>query len=321
MKEKRALYYIESAPQLLSAYRHIQQNCISKFDMIVRLNGSSHNDRQIDQVIVDLGIRQLGHLIVHRLGFCLICSLMVRAILGKYDEHCIADIRSLVGLTSIALSRCKRLVLLDDGTASFDFYQDRMAGLDGLGRRSCDRFIGRVGASTLNRIILHTILPLRSVKESVVERNHYQFQSNDTQRNFGIDLELAIFIGSKVVEAGVCSEVYFSGVIRKFIEKFRNMRLVYIAHREEDLKKFVDFPEISVIRLDRPLELEYGIRRDMPGVVCGFYSAGLIHFLPHSDHLQIFSYGLPIEFGNCNFHRSIESSRFLFENILGIHSA
>lgn len=319
MSRGRAFYYVESAPQIISAYRHYRQTEASGFDMIIRLNGNLHNDDQIHQVLNELDISKLGDVICTSIGFGLIVALIRKALLRNYETFCVADIRSLIGLVAIIISRCKHIVLLDDGIASITYYQRRIEGREIVSGGLIKRAVARCAAKRLKSITLHTMLPLSPADCMTIEVNVYKFQSvND--RKIGVDHEFVLFIGSKVVEAGVCSSEFFDCVMRRFSNEHRGRRKVYVAHRDENLEKMAKFPEIEAIRLLRPIELEYGVRSDMPGVICGFYSAGLVNFLPYRNQVKIATYGLPIETTNQRFHESISASRYLFEYILCIDS-
>lgn len=320
MSKNKVFYYVESAPQILSAYRHIRQKGVSEFDMVVRLNGNHHNDEQIRQVMKDLEVNKSGDVVSHHLGLRMLFALLRRAVFGKYAEFCVADIRSPVGLCAIIISACNHFVLLDDGVASITFYQRWIKGEAIVNGGLVKRVIVRIAQMRLREITLHTMLPLASVDGLKVELNEYKFQPIDAQKKIGIDANLAVFIGSKVVEAGVCSQKYFDCVMKRFVSEFKEKKLRYVAHREEKLDKFDLFPEIEVVRLSHPLELEYGVRCDMPSVICGFYSAGLIHFLQYQDRVKIFTYGLPLELTNQGFHQSIQSSKYLFSELLGIEA-
>ena len=130
MNKGKAFYYVESAPQILSAYKQLKQNGIVQFDMLVRLNGSHYNDSQIKQVLQDLGICKQGAVVSELLGLRFIVAFLRLVILNRYTDFCIADIRSPIGLSAVILARCERIVLLDDGTASFTYYQRRAEGAE-----------------------------------------------------------------------------------------------------------------------------------------------------------------------------------------------
>lgn len=320
MSKNKAFYYVESAPQILSAYKHIKHKCINHFDMIVRLNGNLHNDNQIRQVLQDLNLCKHGNVVAKPLGLLFAYSLLRIILFNRYANFCIADIRSKVGLIGIIFSRCNQLILLDDGTASFDYYQLRIEGAKGANPTIISRLLTYLASNKLNQIGLHTMLPLRSINGMKVELSEFDFASILGARDVEIDKKLAIFIGSKVVECGICSIDNFIKTINKFANEHSNYNLQYIAHRDEDTEKLNLFPQIKIVRLFRPLELEFGILRPIPAVICSFYSAGIIHFLPYRKYVKIFSYELPLDINNIKFHQSIGSSRKLFNDILLIDS-
>ena len=320
MPKSKVFYYVESAPQILSAYRHILQKKINEFDMLVRLNGNIINDEQIQLVLKKLELIKSGNIVAHRLGYKLIYTLIRRSLLGKYSEFCIADIRSPVSLFAIILSLSKKFVLLDDGVASITFYKLRQQKEGILIGGTFKRALARFAQARLKDITLHTMMPLNSIDGITVELNEYKFQPSNARIKVGIDEALAVFIGSKVVEEGVCSKEYFENTIKRFVSANIGRRLVYVAHREESLEKFEIFPQLQIVRLPHPLELEYGVVCDIPSCICSFYSAGLVHFLPYRNKIKIIAYGLPIEQSNKKYHQSIKSSKYLFEEVLGIES-
>lgn len=319
--DKNCFYYVESAPQVISAFRHYLQMKPLRFAMIVRLNGRKHNDEQIDNVIRELGIAKLGKLICCRAGSKLYANLVKEVFFQKHDKVCVGDIRSLLSLTAIGLANRKsEFVLLDDGVASISYYRRRAEGLRSMGRPIV-KALERVLSFKLNAITLHTLLPLNSMAGMTIEINNIDLQSLFGSARSRPDPETAIFIGSKVVESGLCSIEYFNSVLDKFMAEFRGRNLFYVLHRDEDVEKLAAFAGITPLRLDLPLELEFGLKRSIPGAVCGFYSAGLVNFLPYRDQVKLIAYGLPLDESNSTFHQSIRAGRYLFDQVLRIHSA
>ena len=320
MAERSAFYYLESAPQVMSAYRHIRQYGVSGFDMLVRLNGSLHNDGQIARVMEELPVRQYGAVTCLPVGWKFFLLLVQRLLFRRYREFCIADIRSTTGLVAATFSRSGRILLLDDGVASIDYYQRRLLGLQPFAGGFFKRLISPLARFRTRHITLYTLMPLESQGGMSVQRSTFPVGGLGDVANAAIDDGVAVFIGSKVVESGVCSEDYFCRTLRGFVARFEGRQLVYVLHREEDAGKLAQFPALTPVRLDLPLELEFGVRQALPGVVASFYSAGLLGFLPYRGRMQLLAYGLPLEAGNARYHQSIEAGRYLFQDLLGLQA-
>ena len=318
MNHSRTFYYVESAPQILSAYKQIRQSGAEQFDMLVRLNGRQYNDGQIQQILKDLSILKLGNVSTQLIGFRFLVDLLRFIILRRYTDFCIADIRSPIALGAIVLARCKRIILLDDGTASFTYYQRKLEGAEMVGQGFVKGILVKLAAKRLKKITLHTMLPLKPMAGMLVEHNSYRILPTDNPEKIEIDERLAVFIGSKVIEVGICNCTHFDAAMKKFTFEFKGFRLIYVPHREEGLEKLRNFPEVEILRLSRPLELEFGFDRPFPSVVCTFYSAGIIHFCTFKDKILLQAYDIPLEPYNCNYHHSIANSKLLFTEVLGI---
>jgi hypothetical protein len=311
-------YYAESAPQLLSVYRHIIQNNVSKFDILVRLNGSYQNDIQIHQVLSEINIFKQGNVVSQLFGFQFFVNLFLFVIFSRYSNVCVADIRSKIGLIAIVSARCEQIVLLDDGTATFDYYQQRVEGVEAQGLGFIKWLLRKLSEKKLKNIRLHSMLPLMSVGDMTVELSELDFSSLFEERNVEIDKNLAIFIGSKVVETGACTNDFFAEIIEKFVDKYSDYKLQYIAHREENTDKLNSFAQIEVLRLPRPLELEFGFYRNIPSVICTLHSAGIVHFLPYRKDVKLVAYQMPLDSKNIKFHSSIILCNYLFKDVLNI---
>lgn len=317
MNKKRAFYYVESAPQILSAYRHMMQYRISQYEMFVRLNGSFYNDLQIHNTLQDLGIGINCNVFISRVRILLVLNFIKISLFRKYYYFCIADVRSKLSLIGVVLCRYAKIILLDDGTASFDFYRMKSEGVKPKIENIFSKFFRILTSYKLKNITMYTLLPLETVNGIIVESCKYELDGIN-KGLVEINPKSVVFIGSKVVEAGVTSIEHFVTVMSRFCIEFSDCKLQYIAHREEDLGKLRLFPQIEIVRLLQPLEMEFGRNRPFPAVVCTFFSAGIIHFLPMSDRITLISYDIKTNYTNIKFHDSILRSRDLFTNLLKI---
>lgn len=294
------IYFLESAPQVLSAYQACQYYSGNNV-FIIRTNGKALNDLQIEKTIDVLKINNLGKIIkgmplsMNVLVYLLILALKSRVFKTRF---LMGDCRGKFGGIIKKLISTSKNILIDDGIASLTYFHDQK---DQQTRKANQPFDE-----------IYTALPLKD--ELIV--NH-RFESLATSScKFKILEDSAIFIGSKVVEVGLISQCEFEKSIDKFIAKNSDKKLFYIAHRAEKLNKLDKYrSKMEIKYLDLPIELDCISRCVLPKVIEGFYSGAFLFFKHLDLKLIIANHEIKKTQSNFGFHVAISRCNDLFAKI------
>lgn len=297
------IYFLESAPQLLSAYQ-ASSYYPGENIFLIRLNGDIVNDNQIKETICTLNLAQSGSVFVGKANsLSMLWRVLVLSIHSIFINlrFLAGDCRG--GYTNLymRLMVLKETVLLDDGIASINYYWDQL---------ECPM----KPKNEIRYDALYTALPLSS--NNIV--NH-QFESLEERlTNVEIDESLAYFIGSKVVEVGLLSEGDFIKSLDNFVLRNKGKKLVYIAHRAESLEKvrsnYSNFLEVKV--LDLPVELEFLKQNVIPGVIEGFYTGAFLFLYHINKNIDLRNHPIARNDYNYLYHEEILRCDRLFDKLI-----
>ncbi len=276
---------------------------------VVRKNGSKINDHQIDRTIDLLGLndRVLYCGVFSLLRFFLLYIWCLKKTLGRGGCVYVGDARGGYSILFAIGFWWKRQVLIDDGIATLSY----------IYRRLNKNSVGMVKMGSLKPVMtnvfrcispsydLFTAIPLEP-REFPNCRVHCYEKTESLFKASVVDESMAVFVGSKVVEAGLLSMTAFEDSVNKFLNENSGRSCVYAAHRAEMLDKLEPFKgKMSVEVFSLPIELHYLNLGRIPKFIGGFYSGALVFFKKATFSVMVRNYSIAKTKNNSAFHDEI----------------
>ena len=202
----------------------------------------------------------------------------------KYNRLVLGNYNNLVGYyCSLKFNeKGKEIILLDDGLASVKIYIDRnrhnkLYNDNLFGGKGIKLFKGMFGINNgriINHLIFFTSYNLEKLQRSSQDYVWINDKVGENSKK-KINPNLVWFIGSPVVESKIINLNDFQIIIDKLISKFKEdgKDLIYVMHRFEKKK----IPNLKYERFDKPLEVVFQQREELPSTVISFYSSALIN--------------------------------------------
>ncbi len=231
-KNKKSVFYVDSPFQLLQFYEYKTLFDVQNYHLIVRLNGSVENDRQLTELIKLFEIDSVSTFdMSNRFKVCVGLALLFFPFLNASHVF-IGDANSIVFKAYRYVVPTAKVVLFDDGVATlFDEHEN----------------------SIYTRFSLFSSKIKNGIKNDFISLR--EFLNVDAKK------DVNIVVGGKLVEEGICSKEAYFGLLEKMLDNLRcsgGDEVVYIAHRgeaSENLKEIGERFSITIKRLNYPIEL------------------------------------------------------------------
>lgn len=230
MKDK-TLFYVESPFQLIQVYEVIQEKKITNFTLWVRLNEVSANNEQIKKLAKALSLPVSKYLNCFSVISCVFLSFLLLANSFFFKSLYIGDENSKVFRLIKRFIPIQKVTLLDDGVATINQNpkNKRYARFSIFDNKDTTHFNA---FTCLKRFIFSNLEDPKPVN---------------------------VIVGSKFVEAGICSqEVYLEAIKMMINHKPLFDPIIYIPHRGEavdNLERIRLETGVDVVITDLPIEL------------------------------------------------------------------
>ncbi|HED33996.1 MAG TPA: hypothetical protein ENJ08_07245 [Gammaproteobacteria bacterium] len=176
----------------------------------------------------------------------------------------------------------KKVVLLDDGTATIKIAEDRKKGVQEnnniikkmkISGKRLFQGIKDKEKDNLCFFTMYDIVPGRN--DTFVKNDFKQLKSQIDLLPVSSEI---FFIGAPISETGIMSLDDCLAHLKRVKEYFINSKLVYITHRRDSLEKLGMIENqlnIKVVEFDYPVEYQLGLVGPRPKVVASFISTAL----------------------------------------------
>ncbi|WP_445772539.1 hypothetical protein [Shewanella sp.] len=287
------VFYVESPGQLINAMEAIYK-FKSKWKLLIRYNGDSINDKQIEKVLnfymcKSEPVFTSGEVVkVYSFTHFFTIFLSVLLFNGKAKKY--IGCHKSKFLKPFHILRIP-MVLMDDGIATLAY----LNRLENEKRSFIQRFF-----STLNPMDLFTALDLSSfdVGKANVEKHNFSFlKSLITDSD---DSSKVYFFGAKYIEASILSEKSYENLLTQVIKVYEGQDVYYLPHRGEDRSRLNRYKSIGfkIYEPSFPSELELVLSERKPTVVAGFFTASLFTTSVISPNTKVTSFKIPNELIN-----------------------
>lgn len=267
-KVDKALIVIESPFQLLSAFEAISYFGIKDFDLIVRVNGESRLQQQLETLVEKLGfdfsavkyvlIRTAERKLSDFARFLFFCvKFFFKS--SYYNKVFIGNYRSVFLRNFIRQFNNSKVVILDDGNVTIDVQKN---------------------FSSKNFYDIFSMFDLKPFLNQNIFKNDFKalrsiIDSKGTCNN------TVCFIGPGVVAAGILELEDYIKVLSIIVSKYTSQgkRILYIPHRSEsrdEVATVSDLTGVSIFRPDLPIEFLGLSNIKMPTKFCSLYSTALL---------------------------------------------
>ena len=178
----------------------------------------------------------------------------------------------------------EEVVLLDDGTATFQIADERKRGIKNQALLSLKKRLKiRIRAtlqglelSELDKVVFFSCYKVSLGKKDTIVENDFNYLRHKSRAVKNVDE--VYFIGGPIVEAEIMTEKEYFEHMRKVIEYFKNYKVVYVAHRRENSEKLDRLQNnlgVPVILFDYPIEYQLSMVGPKPSILASFYSSAL----------------------------------------------
>lgn len=253
----RAVFFVQSPLQLLNAIEAKHHFKLSKNILIIRYNSSELNNSQINQMLSynDTFGKIIKISVCNKIDYLKIFIILKEFLLYRNEKIFVGDIRSILSYMPLKFIANKKLFLLDDGLPTLNIYKKN---------------------KTIN---IYTFLNINnnSEKRIIVKNDFSYIRTLKNIENKNIEVDKVYFIGAPLVEKGVLSLNIFIARMEAILDfyKKRNIKVVYLPHRAEDLNKLDVLEFDSIIKNTIPIEVMFIESDSLPANIASFYSAAL----------------------------------------------
>jgi len=252
------LYIVETPLQLLCAFEAIRKVGDREHELWIRLNGKADNDRQTCNMakLLNLNFKTFNFRKTARVidGFFLLR--LIPVLRRRYETVYLGSLFSSLLSVMSRVTRTKRIIYLDDGVATF---------------LSSDRVLKAKSKQTI-----FTFFNIEPTSYLEVIQNDF----NNLKEYFGVTKKIsnmAVFIGQRVVDAGMMSEESYLSVIKR-AQAEAQIPMTYIPHRDESsavIEKISKIEGIDVVSIDVCIELYLLISNSNPSYIASSFSSAL----------------------------------------------
>jgi hypothetical protein len=273
LKSKNALIIVESPLQLLCAHEAISYFKVnSRF--YIRLSNNEVNNLQMKSIVKDLNIDNVEYLeLAPKKDFKTLLKMFKYLIilkLKKYDYYILGDYLSGFIKQFIKISSQKKIILLDDGVASFKIQRE-------LKKKSLP-------------LTLYTMFNIEKFDNQQIYINKFVTLKNKyNNKNQSDD----IFIGGKLVDLDIVSMNTYIKVIKHALTNSNGNKILYFPHRgtsKEVINEIVSIENIEVIYPDTTVEL-YLLKKGInPKNIYSILSTALFTLSTIYDNVNVIAY-------------------------------
>ncbi|TCD02702.1 polysialyltransferase family glycosyltransferase [Pedobacter psychroterrae] len=214
--------------------------------------------------------------------------------IGSYSKIVIGNFNNIVGyFLGLKFHRNgKKVVLIDDGLATFRIYTSRNIQKEltndflfgGVAVNLLKKLFGISNKEVVSNLTFFTSYELNSIAPPTSDQVEMFMLNSEINNADLIDKDVVWFIGSPLVKLRIIEYELFSKILMEVNKALgqSGKKLKYVLHRSENPYKDLD---IDFIRFDKPLE-EIFLNPDgnLPGTVISFYSTALLNLVSFAKH-------------------------------------
>ena len=240
MNNKKAFVFVESPFQLLCAFEAVNYFNVEG-EFFIRLNNNDVNNHQLYNVAKELNIKNINYIFIPQKRYfnILIKTIYLLKIikLNSYDYYFIGDYLSNFIKQLIRFMPLKKIVLLDDGVATFKVQKE-------LNKNNLP-------------LTLFTIFNIRPInnKQLII---HNSFKALKSRYSSAKKKEIDIFIGGKLINIGLLDSSIYIKILKNTLKDSKGNKILYFPHRGESKKFLNDISNLKNIELvysELPIEL------------------------------------------------------------------
>jgi len=238
LNPKNALVIVESPLQLLCAFEAVNYFNVYS-DFYIRLSDNEVNNLQMKNIVQDLNINNVKYLLLSsKKDFRTVLNIFKHLImlkLKKFDYYILGDYLSGFIKQFIKISSKEKVILLDDGVATFK--------------------IQRELHKKLLPITLYTMFNIEKFENQQIYINKFDTLKNKYSM---ISKSDDIFIGGKLVDLNILSMNSYIEVIKLAVTNSNGNKILYFPHRgtsEEVINEIATVENIEILYPDTTIEL------------------------------------------------------------------
>lgn len=260
-----ALFLVESPFQLLCALEAEDHFKFSESYFLIRLSGEKRNDEQLLRLSNEflkeknykiLFIRSKKKSLKDYARFFLYKGFFFVRLL-RAEKIFVGNIESRFLNYLIKGISKNKIILLDDGAKTLIIHTK-------YADNKC-----------YNLFTIYDLMPYKNQK--IYKNQFLRLKRNFS--NYEVETEV-LFLGTKLTELGFVTHQQYISYLKKIVDYFDTKKIIYIPHRGEDINKLktlqTEIPQLSITKLNFPVEL-YGLNFfKKPSIVASFYSTALL---------------------------------------------
>ena len=275
-----ALFIVTSPLQLLCAVEAYHYYQIEDADLIIKYGGNPTSNNMLKSMLRDYGIWSSVSTISKKRSLRDLIKTVRNIPKTTYDVMFNAEYNGWFQNIIIANTNYRKRVVYDDGTMTLNDYRVYFEPQVASKKKHVEkevllRLVGikKYRPETFEHIELFTMFKLKELPHvSIVENSFTQSSQYRNSVESKINEPKAI-LGQPLVEAGIVSEQYYLGALKRLT---RDNKAYYFPHRaesEENIAKWSKKTNIEVIRDERPIELS--VTSYSVSSIVGFFSTAL----------------------------------------------
>lgn len=271
---KKALIIVESPLQLLCAYE-----CITYFNLnytlYIRLTNNELNNQQLKNITKELNLQNSNFFLLDAkrnfLNLVKIIKLLVIYKKNNYDMYVLGDYLSTFLKVFSKTIDSKKIVLLDDGVATFK--------------------IQMILKKYNLPLSLFTIFDIEAIEHQQIFTNHFSAIQNKykSEENKKVD----IFIGGKLVDLKIVTLDVYLAILNKIVENSETGKLFYFPHRGTSqfvLDEIISIDGIELIYPDVSVEFYLLREKIYPKNIYSVLSTALFSLSIIFKHAKVIAY-------------------------------
>jgi len=127
-----------------------------------------------------------------------------------------------------------------------------------------------------NKFIAFTVFNIQNTKPQII-KNSYVFLKGMSKK-YDVQKDLIFLLGTGIFLHKKREKAYIN-ILNVFLKKYKSKKIFYVPHRSETDKNLEKIPkEISIKKINQPIETFMINNTYLPEIIAGFYSTALYNF-------------------------------------------
>lgn len=182
----------------------------------------------------------------------------------------------------------EELICLDEGNAVFNHIEQRKQNLN---KKATD-FTTKLLRLKTKEVSQITYFSNYDISPSPIDKwikCEFEYSKKQSKHQI-INYSKIYFIGSPYVEDRILEFDYYLKLLGKIYDYLGEVEVFYFTHRREQEKYYNQYNKILSFNIENtnlPIELFFTNSKEIPGVVCGFYTAALLNLSKSYQHVGV----------------------------------